>query len=242
MDVCISHLNYWQSDSDISEHQHNDIEMTPWPKLDFVPAMQRRRLSPFAKVALFVANQTTANTDTHFPIVFSSRHGDLHRTSELLADIAAENPLSPTAFGLSVHNAIPSLFSILTKNKEAINAISAGKDSLFMAMVDAYARLKSGVADTVLIIHADQRLPDVYDHFKDEQQVSHAVAFLLTLPSATKKIGKDLTFKFASATSEKDDYLPTALTFAQWFKSASKQLVIESDHYHWTINKHVPSH
>lgn len=239
MDVCISHLNYWQSDSDICEHASKTIAKNEWPKLDFVPAMQRRRLSPFAKIALFVANQTSANVDKHLPIIFSSRHGDLHRTSELLADIVDETPLSPTAFGLSVHNAIPSLYSILTKNKEAINAISAGKDSLLMAIIDAYSRIKTGVADNVLIIHADQKLPDVYDSFKDEQQISHAVSFIVSLPTTNHLNEPIVSIEFEACLSKQGDQMPLALVFSKWMQSSSKQLAVNSDHYLWTLNKNV---
>ena len=66
-------------------------------------------------MALLVANNAVSGIKKDLPIVFSSRHGDLPKTSTLLADLADKNALSPTAFGLSVHNAIPSLFSILAK-------------------------------------------------------------------------------------------------------------------------------
>ena len=85
----------------------NETELNPsWPKLAFVPAMQRRRLSPFAKISLYVANQASESQIQDLPMIFSSRHGDLHKTSDLLGELALDNELSPTAFSLSVHNAV----------------------------------------------------------------------------------------------------------------------------------------
>lgn len=175
-----------------------------WPKVNFVPAMQRRRLSPFAKMALFTAehalNSSTITSDESIPIVFASRHGDLHKTTELLIDLAKNETLSPTAFGLSVHNAVPSLYSIFKANKQEINAISAGQDSFFMGLVDAYARLKSGRCNQVLFIYSEQVLPEIYQEFNDEVPLDNSVAIVLSLASSTNHC--NVTFMFEPTLSE----------------------------------------
>lgn len=152
------------------------------PKLDWVPAMQRRRLSAFTKMALHCAYQASAG-DYSLPVIFSSRHGDLHKTSSLLDSLASRDSLSPTAFSMSVHNASAGLLSILTDNKSSSNTISAGRDSLFMAIVDAYARLMTSDEEKVLVVHCDQALPDAYLEFSDEIQVDHCVAFVMSKSS-----------------------------------------------------------
>jgi len=244
MDISISHLKFWYPNCEKQSIEQtlkmpNDVH--EWPKLDFVPAIQRRRLSPFAKIALYVAHQATLHTNEKFPIIFSSRHGDLHKTSGLLTDISNKSPLSPTAFSLSVHNAIPSLYSIFTENKEALNAISAEKNTFFMSIVDAYARLTSGLTDKVLFIHADQKLPDTYMGFKDEIQLSHAVSMLITLPSGS--IGEEnshhVSVNMTHKPSIQNSHLPAALTFAQWLKSNKMHYSFDSTQYHWSAQKHV---
>lgn len=252
MDICLSNFHFWLPqtccDSSLENFQvSDDIE---WPKLEFVPAMQRRRLSAFAKIALYVANKTMADTKDNLPIIFSSRHGDLHKTSTLLEDLAHEQALSPTAFGLSVHNAIPSLYSILTKNKEAINAIAAGKDSFFMALIDAYARLKSGICQQVLIIHADQQLPDTYIGYQDEVQIPHAISMIVSLPlkscgqtEQVPTVTDTKVFNLHFEAHENQDnnlgQLPLAVAFSQWFISNSEQLTLNSSQYTWQLNKHA---
>lgn len=149
------------------------------PLLEWVSPMQRRRLSAFTKMALY-CGYNAAVDDENIAVVFSSRHGDLHKTSTLLGDLAQSHSLSPTAFSMSVHNASAGLLSILTGNKASSNTVSAGRDSFFMAIVDAYAKLSSGMCDKVLIVHCEQALPDVYLPFKDERQVDHAMAFVMS--------------------------------------------------------------
>jgi hypothetical protein len=239
-------------------------EQAAWPKLAFVPAMQRRRLSPFAKIALFAAESATAESATaenvaaecataenalrqhgieenavnhqenQIDIIFSSRHGDLHKTSELLTALADDQDISPTAFSTSVHNAVPGLYSILKHNKQAINALSSGKDSFFYALVDAYARLKSGRCEKLLIVHADRALPELYQQYQDEAQIDHAVAMVVSLNPDRALFDLDCNFE---ATSDDDcrtqhcsdtnninktnntnnnSDLPAALAFVHW--------------------------
>jgi len=213
------------------------LPASTWPKLAFVPPMQRRRLSPFAKIALYVALHASETVDENLPMIFSSRHGDLHKTSDLLADLALDNELSPTAFSLSVHNAVAGLFSILTKNKSAINAIAAGQDSLFMALVDAYARLKSGICNKLLLVHVDQALPEIYDDFRDEVQVDHALALVLSLGNEHKSV---LEIKFESHNDvSNSNKMPSALLLFAWLNSKELNLNITSNRYHWHCCKHV---
>lgn len=244
MDVNIRHLSVWYAHCDelsIEQAVNSDETQVNWPKLAFVPAMQRRRLSPFAKMALKVANESIDGIESDLPIVFSSRHGDLPKTSTLLADLADKNAISPTAFGLSVHNAIPSLFSILTNNKQAINAISAGQDSFMMALVDTYARLKSGLADEVLFIHADQKLPETYLGFQDEQQLSHALSMVVSLPSSKvlAEGEQNISFSFEQFSKNLIDNMPSSLLFSHWFNSAQQQVLLATNSYNWSLEKHV---
>ncbi|OUL56462.1 beta-ketoacyl synthase chain length factor [Pseudoalteromonas ulvae] len=151
------------------------------PPLVWVPAMQRRRLSSFAKMALQVAYCATLQGTSPCPVVFASRHGDLHRTSKIITDMVTEHEISPTSFGLSVHNAVVGLWSILTCNRNEMNAISAGKDSFLAALIETCAYLKTYSVDSLLVIYADQVLPAPYDIYQDEQQADVALGFRVSL-------------------------------------------------------------
>lgn len=224
-----------------------------WPKLAFVPAMQRRRLSPFAKIALFTAENAVHQHSEQIDIIFSSRHGDLHKTSELLTGLADDQDISPTAFSTSVHNAVPGLYSILKHNKQAINALSSGKDSFFYALVDAYARLKSGRCEKLLVVHADRALPELYLQYQDEAQIDHAVAMVLSLNPERALFDLDCNFEAlgdevrAMHRSDNSSALPAALAFIHWLTATSIPSAISppmrtefefiSDRHRWWCTK-----
>lgn len=253
MRLYIESINSWSTScaENTKQSEENKLKPSAWPKLDFVPAMQRRRLSPFAKIALYTAENAlseqsvSSEVSNQVDIVFSSRHGDLHKTAELLTELTADQDISPTAFSTSVHNAVPGLYSILKQNKQAINAISAGKDSFFYAFVDAYARLKSGRADKLLIVHADRELPELYSQFKDELQIAHAISMVITsIPTATTLAAIDVSFS-ALATPEIGDEQepqelnrPAGLCFMDWFNQTSIDFPLKftSERHIWTCD------
>ena len=97
------------------------------PPLAEMPAMQRRRLEPLGRMALQVAWRCQPDPAVAMPLVFASRHGDVARTYEMLAGLARGEPLSPTHFGLSTHNAIAAQYSIargLTDNYLRVHAVA----------------------------------------------------------------------------------------------------------------------
>jgi len=149
------------------------------PQLKQIPAMQRRRLSPFAKLALHCALTAADECLETVPSVFSSRHGDLAKTSKLIEDVAAKEPLSPTNFGLSVHNAVGGLFSIYTGNKAPLTAISAGEDSFFVGLLDALAKLTANDYQQILLVYTEQLVPEMYQPYIEQDEVGIACALLL---------------------------------------------------------------
>ena len=81
------------------------------PALEKIPAMQRRRLSGIAKLAINSAIGSL-NAETVDYIVWASQYGDEHKTLKILADVLQDQTPSPTQFSTSVHNAIAGLYSI----------------------------------------------------------------------------------------------------------------------------------
>lgn len=149
-----------------------------WPVPETVPKAQRRRLTPFAKMVL--SQLEKIDDIEHLPTVFSTRHGDLPKTIDLLKGVATKEDLSPTQFALSVHNAVSGQFGIYYKNQQPSNVVSAGKDTFAMGLIDAVCRLSSSVHDSILLIHADMPLPEEYMPFADEAQLAHCVVIKLS--------------------------------------------------------------
>jgi hypothetical protein len=125
-----------------------------------VPKMLRRRLTPLARAVFNVADQCVDGKKT-LPVVFSSADGEICKSLAMLKTIQAGHELSPTAFSLSVHNAIAGLFSIAYRNNQEITVIAPGEEGIAPAFIEALGMLHEG-ADEVLIILYDEPIADFY--------------------------------------------------------------------------------
>lgn len=149
------------------------------PACGFLPAMQRRRLSRLARMTLETAWPLCAD-DEQLPFVFASRHGETPRTLELLTEIAAGQPLSPTRFGLSVHNAVAGQWSILRRQHGESVALAGGRDSFEHGVLEARLQLAAG-APAVLLVVAEEMPPPAYAGHIDDVPFSYALALRLAM-------------------------------------------------------------
>jgi len=131
------------------------------PPLGFIEPQLRRRLSLLDRIALHVAHACVKQGEA-VRVVFASRHGELARSAELLAQLAAGEMPSPMAFSLSVLNAAPGLYGIARKDRTASTAISAGAETFPMSLVEAAAQVQSEPELPVVVAFADEPPPAVY--------------------------------------------------------------------------------
>ncbi len=148
------------------------------PDVSFLPAMQRRRLGRLARMA-FAVGWPLAEGHERLPLVFVSRHGETPRTFEILRDVAASQPLSPTQFSLSVHNAVIGLWSIMRGETSEMTALAAAGDGLEHGAFEAAALLAEG-APAVLLIVTEEQPPHAYSDWIDDVPFPYAVGLLLT--------------------------------------------------------------
>ena len=156
--------------------------------IERIPAMQRRRLSRLAKLALNSAMQTLATQHADY-IVWVSQYGDEAKTLNILADVLREQTPSPTQFSTSVHNAISGLYSILCQDATPATSLAGSWND---GLIEAYAWLKTRPeARQVLLVYYDEALPDIYaEHqpfaaFAMAAMISLAPANLMLTPKHT---------------------------------------------------------
>ncbi|WP_417779310.1 beta-ketoacyl synthase chain length factor [Stutzerimonas xanthomarina] len=147
------------------------------PDVSFLPAMQRRRLSRLARMVFAVATPLATGRPP-MPLVYASRHGETARTFAILSDLASDEPLSPTQFSLSVHNAIIGLWSIHQQDSSEMTALAAEGDGLEHALLEAALLLGEGVPE-VLVVVAEDQPPTVYTPWISDVSFPYAVALLL---------------------------------------------------------------
>ena len=166
MQLHVSRLNMSLVDQELSAIEH-------------IPAMQRRRLSRLAKLALNSAIQTL-NTHKVDYIVWVSQYGDEAKTLNILADVLSEQTPSPTQFSTSVHNAISGLYSILCQDATPATSLAGSWND---GLIEAYAWLKTRPeARQVLLVYYDEALPDIY--IEHQPFAAFAMATMISLAPA----------------------------------------------------------
>ncbi|WP_122928692.1 beta-ketoacyl synthase chain length factor [Pseudomonas viridiflava] len=148
------------------------------PDVSFLPAMQRRRLGRMARMA-FAVGWPLSDGHERMPLVFVSRHGETPPTFDILRDLAADEPMSPTQFSLSVHNAVIGLWSILRGETSEMTALAAAGDGLEYGAFEAAALLAEG-APAVLLVVTEEQPPHAYARWIDDVPFPYAVGLLLT--------------------------------------------------------------
>lgn len=148
------------------------------PPLAEMPPMQRRRVDRLGRMALQVAWQCHPDADPAVPLVFATRHGDLSRTYAMLGELASGEPLSPTHFGLSTHNAIAAQYSITRVLTGNYTVVAAAAESAEAAVTEAVALLAAG-EPSVLVVVYDGYTPDDYAAYRDEPEGEYAWAWRL---------------------------------------------------------------
>lgn len=166
MQLHVSRLNMSLVDQELSAIEH-------------IPAMQRRRLSRLAKLALNSAMQTLDTHNVDY-IVWVSQYGDEAKTLNILEDVLSEQTPSPTQFSTSVHNAISGLYSILCQDATPATSLAGSWND---GLIEAYAWLKTRPeARQVLLVYYDEALPDIY--IEHQPFAAFAMAAMISLAPA----------------------------------------------------------
>jgi hypothetical protein len=232
---CVAWASGLETPEDWSRWQKGQLLMQPelaLPPLVDIPAMQRRRLSPFAKIALHCAIEASGSAQTDIPCVFASRHGDLHRTTGLIEDIAQGKDLSPTQFGLSVHNAAVGLFSIFSGNRAPISAIAAGQSSFLVGLLDSVAKLKANKLPRILYVYCDLVVPDCYSQYV-QNDVSVGVGLLIEA-AETPAAMFELTQSQLEAAKQSAHQ---ALDFMKFYMGDDSQYLATVNQQLWQLSK-----
>jgi hypothetical protein len=156
------------------------------PDVRFVDASLRRRLGPLARMMLHVA-RVCAQGIPDLRLVFASRHGELGYTVTLLRALAAGEPLSPTLFSLSVHNAAAGLFSTCRSDRAGSTALAAGDETLGYALLECHCQLSAEPDKPVLMVYGDAPLPEEYREVADEPGTGGCAVAVLLAADATRR-------------------------------------------------------
>lgn len=150
------------------------------PKLAFLPAIKRRRLSDSARLFFEAAWELLPPEQANVPVVYASNNSEINRSFGLWHTLLQEGDVSPTSFSLSVHNALVGQWSEFRQVTAETISITASQDNLESALLEAYLLLNDGV-EKVLVVVAESPLLESYNAQPVERQpFAYALALLVT--------------------------------------------------------------
>ena len=141
---------------------------SPAPPPSLLPAAERRRTGPVARLALAVASEAAARSGlppASLRAVFGTSNGDgpvVGGILEALAPGDLPRLVSPTQFHLSVHNAAAGLWSIATGNPEPATCLGCHDATWAACLLAAMADVAAS-ARPVLVCAYDHPLPPPLD-------------------------------------------------------------------------------
>lgn len=199
-----------------------------------VPKMLKRRLSPLAKIVFCAANQCI-DGHTSVPAVFSSSHGELAKSFAMMEMLAAGEEISPTAFSLSVHNAIAGLFSMAWRNKLQCTVIAPGEEGLAAAFIEALGLLQEG-AEQVLLVFYDEPLVGFYPSAPFKLSMHDSCALALRIAKSGE--GQALTLSSAPMAGDDGEQPVQLPAFIQFLAGPQAKLLLKSPRHGWCWEKH----
>jgi len=212
------------------------LSMDEEPKVAAMPAMLRRRAGFLGRMALEVA-YACLGEQHDVPTVFCSRHGEVARSLDLLGDLARGEPLSPTAFGLAVHNASAGLFTIARADRANHVALAGGAATLEHAVIEACGLLADG-APLVLLVACDMPLPPLFHQFEDCDEQPYAFAWALS--AAAGDTALRLSWQAAPAAKEETGAaarLPGGLEVLRFQLGETEALQRDTGAVRWTWSR-----
>jgi hypothetical protein len=228
--LSIERWSFWSPDATdpleweaLDQYQTESVPARQVPS-SRVPASHRRRMSALSRMAVQLALEATEGLEVDFA-VFCSRHGELARTSRLLASIADAEVLSPMEFSQSVHNTSAGLYSIARDIHDPTSSIAAGAASFATAWLEGEGYLSQNPESRVLLVDCDESLTREYAEFVDGDTCSYALALVLATGG---------NIEMGIGASSRSTPRPIGPLFLSWWLSGVPQLDVDAEGQRFT--------
>ncbi len=215
----------WKTDRPPESYLRN-LEGSGVPDVDWIPSRKRRRCSNLTRIALHVAVRCCREADIdpgQVKTVFSTRHGEMSTTFQLLNSLADDELISPMSFGNSVHNTPSSYFCICTDNTNPSRTVSACEETFQHGFLDAAGLLNILPEMPVLFVHAHTALPEPLSKFEPFQNTSYGTAFLFDTPNTSED---GITLSLEPENSATTFRVPAAIAFLRWYLHGDNRLLL----------------
>ncbi|MCL2043171.1 MAG: beta-ketoacyl synthase chain length factor [Treponema sp.] len=149
------------------------------PKIEFTDSMFRRRLSQISKMTIQVVHDILP-VKKETKMIFLSFRGELSRQFKINKMQIESGSFLPAAFSFSVFNAPAALASMALDLKGGYTAVYPINNSIKAGLIAAAAMLNTGTADELVLVYADEEVPEEYSCFVTEPLPPFAFSLLLS--------------------------------------------------------------
>lgn len=156
------------------------------PKLEYTDPLFRRRLSQITKMTVHVVHNLLENSHINpdTKIVFISLRGEIEREFTINKGLIEDGMILPAGFSLSVFNTPISSATLAFKLKGGYSVIYPSKNNFADALKTAAAPVLAGTEEEIILVYADELVPEVYGDKRPEENIPLAFAGII---SAKKK-------------------------------------------------------
>ena len=156
------------------------------PKLEYTDPLFRRRLSQITKMTVHVVHNLleTSHVNPETKIVFISLRGEIEREFTINKGLIEDGTILPAGFSLSVFNTPISSATLAFGLKGGYSVIYPSKNNFVDALKTAVAPVLAGTEKEIILVYADELVPEVYGDKRPAENIPLAFAGII---SAEKK-------------------------------------------------------
>lgn len=135
------------------------------PKLSYVDALFRRRLSQITRMTIEAVHGVIGGNE-NLKLVFASFRGEIARQLKINKGLVEDADVLPASFSISVFNTPAAATTIALKMKAGYTAVYPSEDNFRSAFLAAAAPLLSGEESKIIFVYADEKIPEELENCK----------------------------------------------------------------------------
>lgn len=152
------------------------------PKLEYTDPLFRRRLSQITKMTVHVVHNLLekSHVNPETKIVFISLRGEIEREFTINKGLIEDGMILPAAFSLSVFNTPISSATLAFGLKGGYSVIYPSKNNFADALKTAVAPVLAGTEKEIILVYADELVPEVYGDKRPAENIPLAFAGIIS--------------------------------------------------------------
>ena len=152
------------------------------PKLEYTDPLFRRRLSQITKMTVHVIHNLLEKNhpSKETKLVFISLRGEIEREFTINKGIIEDQMILPAGFSLSVFNTPISSATLAFGLKGGYSVLYPSENDFSDAFKTAIAPVLAGTEKEIILVYADELVPEVYGDKRPKENIPLAFACLIS--------------------------------------------------------------